>query len=614
VSRAVLAALAVALALPAAARAQHEGPPVVPGTKSVLFVANNWDGTADIVDPQTFAKLGRLNVIPDLQERLAEKALDPRKLGYFVAVRALVGEGNDQYADDMFSSHDGRFVYISRPSLADVVGIEIATGKIVWRFPMEGYRSDHMAISPDGTRLLVSDSTARKVHVLDTATGAKVAEFPSGDSPHESNYSEDGSRIFHASIGLVYTPADQPIADSTKGDRWFQVVDARTYGVQKRLDIGQILDRHGHKDYSSAVRPMAIAPGERIAYLQLSFLHGFVEFDMATDTPLRIATLPVSDEAAATPRENYLLDSAHHGLAINHEGTKLCVAGTMSDYAAIVRRDSFAHTIVSHGEKPYWSTNSADGRYCFVSYSGTDEVAVIDYASEREVARIPVGDHPQRMRMGLIRSSDVGGAGAPAPSGRPARKPAKLRVLRGRIADGRLDARIGMTSLATGRLRAVYHSRGRRTPFAVAIPRRSGGKPSAWTFQRRLPRSQQGKRTGILTLTYAGDARVRPDRLRFRIAPRPSRLRRTVSTVDEQGTLIARGTVSRRAPGVVRLRLDAADESATLHYRTRIRDGRWALRRLLPSKAARAGQLSIQYTGHHGRRIRGESLSKAVSR
>ena len=256
---------------------------------------------------------------------------------------------------------------------------------------MEGYRADHMAISPDGTRLLVSDSTARKVHALDTATGAKVGEFESGDSPHESNYSADGSRIFHASIGMVYTPADQPVADSTKGDRWFQVVDAKTYEVRKRLDIGQILDENGYKDYSSAVRPMAIAPGERLAYLQLSFLHGFVEFDLQTDKPLRIANLPVSEEAASTPRENYLLDSAHHGLAINHEGTKLCVAGTMSDYAAIVQRDSFAHKIVANGSKPYWSTNSADGRYCFVSFSGDDKVTVLDYASEA-----PGRGHPGR--------------------------------------------------------------------------------------------------------------------------------------------------------------------------------------------------------------------------
>src|SRR5215218_10870950 len=259
-------AAALLLLLPATAAAQFEGPPVVPGTKSVLFVANNWDGTADIVDPQTFAKLGRLNVIPDLQERLAEKALDPRKLGYFLAVRALIGEGNDQYADDMFSSHDGRFVYISRPSLADVVAIEIATGKIVWRFPMEGYRSDHMAISPDGTRLLVSDSTARKVHALDTATGAKVGEFESGDSPHENNYSRDGSRIFHASIGMVYTPADQPLLDTSKGDRWFQIVDASSYRVLERIDMGQKLREAGYEDMSAAVRPMALSPDEQKVY------------------------------------------------------------------------------------------------------------------------------------------------------------------------------------------------------------------------------------------------------------------------------------------------------------------------------------------------------------
>jgi YVTN family beta-propeller protein len=391
----VLAVFAV-LAFAAPAAAQE--------TRPLLFVANNWDGTAHVVDPERFTVLGRLNVIPDLEERLREIYTDPRKLAYFLAIRHLVGEGNDQYADDMFSSHDGRFVYVSRPSLADVVAIQLASGRIVWRFPMEGYRSDHMAISPDGTRLLVSDSTARKVHVLDTARGRKVAEFPSGDSPHENNYSKDGTRIFHASIGHVYTPADQPILDSTKGDRWFQVVDARTYEVIRRLDIGRILEENGYPDYSSAVRPMAISPDERTAYFQLSFLHGFVEFDLTTEKPLRIAGLPLSEEAQNTPREQYLLDSAHHGLAMNPEGTKLCAAGTMSDYAAIVDRASFAYKLFQVGRKPYWATNSGDGRYCFVSVSGDDRVVVLDYATEQEVARIAVGDHPQRMRMGLVRS------------------------------------------------------------------------------------------------------------------------------------------------------------------------------------------------------------------
>ena len=375
-----------------------------PDTRPVLFVGNNWDGTAHLVDPRTFKKLAHINVVPDLAERRAEIAADPRKLGYYIAIRAAVGEGNDQYVDDMFSSHDGRSMYVSRPSLADVVGIDIKTGKIIWRVPMEGYRSDHMAISPDGTRLLVSDSTARKVHVIDPRRGKKVGEFPSGDSPHENNYSADGERIFHASIGMVYTPLDRPAVDSTKGDRWFQVVDADTNKVIKRLDIGRIMAAHGYEDFSSAVRPMALSPDEKTAYLQVSFFHGFIEFDLVGNKPLRIAELPISDEAQATPREQYLLDSAHHGIAMNPAGTKLCVAGTMSDYGAIVDRDTFDVTVIDGIDKPYWATNSADGRYCFVSASGADEVVVLDYASEREVARFAVGDHPQRMRMGVLRS------------------------------------------------------------------------------------------------------------------------------------------------------------------------------------------------------------------
>jgi DNA-binding beta-propeller fold protein YncE len=396
----LLAAVVVALMLAVAA------PPAgaAPATQGVLFVGNNWDGTADVVDPQSFTRLGRINIVPDKAERMAEIQRDPAALGYFLAIRQLVGEGHDQFVDDMFSSPNGERLYVSRPSFADVVAIDMRTGAIVWRVKVDGYRADHMAISADGRRLVVSASTARKAQVIDTSAGRLVAEFPSGDSPHENNFSRDGNLIFHASIGHVYTPLDQPAFDTTKGDRWFQVVDAHTYQVLKRIDMGQKLEEAGYPDMSAAVRPMALSPDERFLYFQVSFFHGFVEYDLQADRVLRLASLPMSDEAAQTRREEYLLDSAHHGLSMNPEGTKLCAAGTMDDYAAIVRRDTFAYTIIPVGRKPYWSTNSGDGRYCFVSVSGEDAVSVISYADEREVARIPVGDHPQRMRMGKVRA------------------------------------------------------------------------------------------------------------------------------------------------------------------------------------------------------------------
>jgi hypothetical protein len=140
-------------------------PAAVAAPRPVLYVGNNWDGTADVVEPSTFAKLTRLNIVPDKEQRLAEIQSSPDRYGYFLAIRNQVGEGHDQFVDDMFSSHDGRRLYVSRPSLADVVAFDLGTRRIVWRFPVEGYRADHMAISPDGKRLLVSASTPRRGRV-----------------------------------------------------------------------------------------------------------------------------------------------------------------------------------------------------------------------------------------------------------------------------------------------------------------------------------------------------------------------------------------------------------------------------------------------------------------
>jgi hypothetical protein len=39
---------------------------------------------------------------------MAEIQSNPDRLGYFLGIRELVGEGNDQFVDDMFSSPDGR--------------------------------------------------------------------------------------------------------------------------------------------------------------------------------------------------------------------------------------------------------------------------------------------------------------------------------------------------------------------------------------------------------------------------------------------------------------------------------------------------------------------------
>ncbi len=450
-------ALAALLALPLAlvtsvsgTSAAAEEPAAEPALRDVMFVGNNWSGTASIVDARSFEVLKRgVDLVPDKQQELADIRSAPDKLAFYLLIQQGPGEGHDQYVDDMFTTRDGRYLAVSRPSFADVVWIDVAKavagekGSIVREQQMDGYRTDHMGLSPDGRRLLVSDSTERQVveysmvdEVVDgrsVKVGDRLRTFESGETPHESNYSEDGSRIFHASIGKVYTPGDYPSLgpvrlgpahDALKGDRWFQVVDNEDFSVTQRWDMGKELAEAGHEDMSSAVRPMAIAPGERFVYYQVSYFHGLVEFDTQaadldgrvsyhaggkpeprTGAVTRVVNLP--NRVPTRPREQYVNASAHHGLSIDENGETLCAAGTMDDYAALVDRETMSHTIFdekttghSYG-KPYWTTEGL-GNTCWISLSEADSVAVLEFQTKKELAYLPVGDHPQRVRHGYV--------------------------------------------------------------------------------------------------------------------------------------------------------------------------------------------------------------------
>ena len=114
---------------------------------------------------------------------------------------------------------------------------------------------------------------------------------------------------------------------------------------------------------------------------------------------------PLSDFALEyyPHQDDYPHNSAHHGLAMSGDGTKLCDAGTIDNTVSIVSTGNLnLLKTIPVGNLPYWASTGVNGNLCFVSLSRDNMVSVIDYEKMEEVTTIPTGNFPQRNRLGKI--------------------------------------------------------------------------------------------------------------------------------------------------------------------------------------------------------------------
>jgi DNA-binding beta-propeller fold protein YncE len=375
------------------------------GLHDVLMIGNAVSGTVSFIDGRTFQSLGSFNIVPDLQERL--NTMTPIQwINYQLANadEATVDPavGGTRYVDDMTVSPDGTTLYVSRANLDDVAAFDLATHQMLWRSPVDGIHADHMALSPDGTRVVVSATTSTEAEVYNAANGALVGTFPTGSYPHQNNFTADGKYIYNESIGVTLLPK---ALNGLKGALQLEKVDASTLKVVKVWT------------FPYGLRPFVIAPDGTTMYADLSYLNGFIKYDLNTSTTLTTVNQPFSANAASESPDSYPQNSAHHGIALSGDGTKLCDVGTIDDYAKIVDVATLTtQATVNYptGSIPYWAATSVDGNYCFVPLSAGNAVSVVSYATGQEVAHIPVGTFPQRGRLAKVTDAAVAGLSSSA--------------------------------------------------------------------------------------------------------------------------------------------------------------------------------------------------------
>jgi acyl dehydratase len=167
-----------------------------------------------------------------------------------------------------------------------------------------------------------------------------------------------------------------------------------------------------------------------------------------------------------------------------------------------------------------------------------------------------------------------------------------------------------VTRRARGAIDVTFRSHGRRIRFTAPI------RDGRIRIDRRL-HGRQRRGSGIVSLRWRGSGQVRAAAVRLRAADQPARLRIGEAAV-RAGRLIASGSVSSRARGVVRLRLAYVDAGRlrARGFSARIAHGRWRVSALVPAAALAGGDLTVVFTGlEHARGgpMRGEQDARQIS-
>lgn len=197
---------------------------------------------------------------------------------------------------------------------------------------------------------------------------------------------------------------------------------------------------------------------------------------------------------------------------------------------------------------------------------------------------------------------------------------AKLQIARAGVLRSarRLNVLAPITARASGKVGVAFRAAGRTERFRESIDPAN----RRVRIDRRIPSSQARMKTGILTITYPGDADTQPQKVRLRAAQRHAALDAGRPQISDSGRLTAEGSISRRARGVVRVQVlydTPGGDTETLHYRARIHDGGYRLDEQLSATlraavAARRGTVHSYtlFTGYLPEHMRGEMASFQV--
>src|SRR5215467_1672205 len=275
------------------------------------------------------------------------------------------------------ASPDGSRYYFSDEGESTLDVVDRKTLKVTKRIPLSGH-PNNISIGKDGRRVYVGIAVSPgAVDVIDTVSLENVKSIPVKGAVHNTYVTPDGKYVTSGSIP----------------SKVITVIDAQTEtpAWSLQMDLG--------------IRPMAFASNPdgstKWIFVQLTGFNGFAVVDFATHKEINRIKNPDLPPGKKTVPEG---SDPSHGMAVTADGKTLVVCSRLNNYLYTYSLPDLKliGSAELGGKGAGWVTLTPDGKTAYVSNPVTNDVSVVDVATMKEVARIPVGFVPKRNTTALL--------------------------------------------------------------------------------------------------------------------------------------------------------------------------------------------------------------------
>lgn len=313
-----------------------------------------------------------------------------------------------------------RVVIVQTNSAGDNVHIiDPATNKVVGE--ISGIEVNHgAAVAPDGSRIYISDEALSTLDVVDGKTLKVIKQVPLSGHPNNLAVGRDGRRVY---VGIIEAPGGVDVIDTgslqrvktlpTKGSIHNAYVTPDGKYVVAGSIQGKTINVFDAKTDAPAwtleldlgIRPMTFSTNPdgstRWLFAQLTGFNGFAVVDFAMRKEIKRIKNPDLPPGRATVPQGA---DPSHGMAVTSDGKTLIVCSRLNNalYSYSLPDLKVTGTVFLGGKGAAWVTLTPDGQKAYVANAVTDNVSVVEIASMKEVALIPVGFVPKRNTTGIL--------------------------------------------------------------------------------------------------------------------------------------------------------------------------------------------------------------------